>query len=119
MKELGEIFKTKRRDIAIRINRMVDLLQPFKDFAYYDCKQQGSCSIKYVLPALTSTSYNGMEIANGGQASLKYLWMIHGKDGKKASAEEVEKVRADLEKYCQLDTQAMIDVLDVLKKSEK
>ncbi|MEK6885598.1 MAG: DUF2779 domain-containing protein [Nanoarchaeota archaeon] len=118
MEELGEVFRSKRKDIAIRINRMVDLLQPFKDFSYYDCKQQGSCSIKYVLPALTGKSYSGMDIANGGQASLKYLWIIHGdKDGKRATPEEVAKVREDLEKYCGMDTGAMIVVLEKLKES--
>jgi hypothetical protein len=120
MEELKEIFKDKQKEIAMIIKRMKDLIVPFRSFHYYDCKQSGSCSIKDVLPALTGKSYEGMEISEGMQASLKYLWIIHGsrKEGEKpATKEEVKKVREDLEKYCGLDTQAMIDVLDVLRKS--
>ena len=120
MLEYADISKPNASWIKKATKRMIDLLVPFRNFDYYDSKQQGSCSIKYVLPALTDTSYKGMEIANGSQASLRYLYITHG-DGsdKKASKEEIAKVRADLEKYCGLDTQAMIDILDKLKESVK
>jgi len=116
MEELAEVFKKDAKAVALIIKRMVDLLVPFRNFDYYDCKQQGSCSIKYVLPALTGKSYEGMDIANGGQASLSYFYSIHGLNGKSASESEVKKIRADLLKYCGLDTMAMIDVLKVLRE---
>lgn len=117
LNKLAEFMPKEKEAVSSITKRMVDLIIPFRSFFYYHPKQQGSCSLKYVLPALTGKSYEGMDIANGGQASLKYLWIIHGdKDGKKASSEEVAKVRADLEKYCGMDTEAMIDVLDVLKR---
>jgi hypothetical protein len=118
MEELKEVFKDKQKDIAMIIKRMKDLIVPFKSFDFYSPKQQGSCSLKAVLPALTGKSYEGMEIGQGMQASLRYLYIIHGdKNGKKASEEEVKKVRADLEEYCGQDTMSMIDVLNVLQKS--
>ena len=99
------------------IKRMVDLLKPFRDFCYYHPKQKGSCSIKKVLPALTSKGYKGMEIAEGRTASLKYLYITHGAyDGTRATPEEARKIREDLEKYCCLDTEGMVWIVDELRK---
>ena len=99
---------------------MVDLLVPFRNFDYYDRKQEGSASIKYVLPAMSDLTYKGMEIANGSQASIQYAYITHGKiDGTKAKKDEIKKVRDDLKKYCGLDTEAMIVILEKLKEKAK
>jgi len=120
LKELAGLLPKENKTVDEFIKRMVDLLVPFRNFDYYDSKQHGSASIKYVLPALTKVTYKGMEIANGGQASLRYLFIIHGSyDGKKANKEEIKKVREDLEKYCCLDTEAMIMILDKLNEVVK
>ena len=117
LKEIGEFLPKEKKLADKLIKRMVDLLIPFRNFDYYDRKQEGSASIKYVLPAMTDMSYKGMEIANGAQASIRYAYIIHGDiKGNKANEEEVLKVRQDLEKYCALDTEAMIQVLEKLKK---
>ena len=90
--------------------RMVDLWKPFKDRLIYSPKQQGSASIKDVLPAFTSLNYNEMEIANGGEAMEIYLNFIKGK--------EVDKVKMidDLLSYCKLDTYAMVELVRVLRQ---
>jgi len=93
--------------------RFMDLLVPFKKLYYYNPAQEGSASIKYVLPAMTTTSYEGMEIADGGTASLEYERVTFDK---KVDEKEKQRVRNALEKYCQLDTQAMVDVLEKLKQ---
>jgi len=93
--------------------RFIDLLTPFRSLNYYNPKQEGSASIKYVLPALTGTSYAGMEIADGATASREYERVTFGSN---IEAKDRQKVRDALEKYCQLDTQAMIDVLEKLKE---
>jgi len=116
LKELAELFPKYKTFTDSVIKRMADLLVVFREFNYYHPKQKGSCSIKYVLPALTGKSYEGMEIANGGDASLDYLYITHGTNGKKASKEEVLKVRKDLEKYCGLDTEGMVWILERLKE---
>ena len=98
------------------INRMVDLLVPFRGFAYYHPSQKGSASLKYVLPALTGVTYENFEIANGSQASLTYLFITHGSyEGEKASTKEIKETRANLEKYCGQDTEGMIKVLEKLE----
>jgi len=119
LKEIGEFFPLEKESVKNLIERMVDLLIPFRNFDYYDRKQEGSASIKYVLPALTNMTYKGMEIANGMQASIKYAYITLGDiDGNKASKEEVKKVRDDLKKYCKLDTEAMIQVLNKLREDK-
>jgi len=45
-----------------------------------------------------------MEISNSNDASIKFYTVTYGE----ATGEERNKVRADLEKYCALDTEGMI-----------
>jgi len=117
LNEIAEFLPKYKPWVNQTIKRMVDLLKPFRDFSYYNPKQKGSCSLKKVLPALTGKSYQGMEIAEGGTASLRYLYSVHGAyDGTKASPEEVKKIREDLEKYCCLDTEGMIWIADKLRE---
>ncbi len=112
LKELALEFPEYKKFADLTIKRMADLYAVFRNFYYYHPKQKGSASIKYVLPALTGKSYEGMDISNGGDASLNYLYITHGKAGK----EEVLKVRKDLEKYCSLDTEGMVWILEKLRE---
>jgi hypothetical protein len=93
-------------------NRFVDLLVPFKAFSYYHPEQHGSASIKAVLPALTGKSYAGLEIKEGGTASLEYLRVTFGK----VTEKERQKVRKQLEEYCAMDTEGMIDIVQELQR---
>lgn len=117
LKEIGEFFPLEKEHVDKIIARMIDLLIPFRNFEYYNRKQEGSASIKYVLPAMTDMTYKGMEIANGGQASIRYAYITHGDiKGNKAKKGEIKKVRDDLKKYCALDTEAMVKILGGLKE---
>ena len=93
--------------------RFVDLLVPFRKFHYYHPAQEGSASIKSVLPAMTGTSYEGMEIVEGGAAALEYERVTFGNN---VEEKERQRIRRALEEYCQLDTQAMVDVYKALEK---
>jgi hypothetical protein len=92
--------------------RVIDLLTPFRNFSYYHPDQEGSASIKAVLPALTGKGYDGMAIADGGAASREYLRVTFGE----VTDEERETVRRQLEKYCALDTGGMILIIEALQK---
>ena len=92
--------------------RFVDLLQPFRAFHYYHPDQQGSASIKSVLPALTGSGYEGMEIADGGTASQEFLRITFGD----VPARERQTVRKRLEEYCKKDTMAMVEVVEAIEK---
>jgi hypothetical protein len=94
--------------------RFMDLIAPFRGFSYYDPKQMGRTSIKNVYPALTGGSYEGLEIGDGGTASSEYARVMFSEG---ISPDDKKRVLRGLEEYCKLDTQAMIDILQVLKKS--
>jgi hypothetical protein len=96
-------------------HRFVDLLVPFKSFYYYHPDQCGSASIKAVLPALTGKSYKGLEIVEGGIASLEYLRVTFGNVDEK----DRQKVRRDLETYCALDTEGMTLIVEKLTELSK
>jgi hypothetical protein len=91
-------------------DRFVDLLAPFQKFAYHHPDQQGSASLKRVLPPLTGMSYADLEIADGSTASSEYLRVI----STEVDAIERAEVLAQLEDYCSLDTLGMVEVVEKL-----
>jgi hypothetical protein len=93
-------------------SRLVDLLQPFRTFACYGPGQNGSASMKAVLPALTGRGYEHLEIQEGGTASLEFL-RVHFKE---VSEAERQRVRRRLEEYCSQDTEGMIWMIAALRK---
>ena len=93
-------------------DRIIDLLAPFRSFHYYDARQKGSASIKNVLPVLTGTNYDHLDISDGMDASLAFLDVI----ANNVTEKEEIKIREDLEKYCALDTEGMIWIVDKLKE---
>lgn len=112
LKELAGAFPEEQSWINNVIGRMVDLLDPFKAFHYHHPEQNGSASLKSVLPVLTGQTYKGMNIEEGDEASRNFVnTFIKGQDVKNKDA-----VRKDLEDYCRLDTQAMIDIVKKLSE---
>lgn len=92
--------------------RLVDLLVPFRTFAYYHPGQLGSASLKSVLPAVTGgPGYEELDIKDGGTASWEYLRVTFGNAG----PEETARVRKQLEEYCGLDTEGMIRIISALE----
>ena len=69
-------------------------------------------SLKKVLPAVTGRGYEEMGIGAGMDASIAYERITYGG----ATQEEISKVRADLLKYCKLDTEGMIWIVERLKE---
>jgi hypothetical protein len=94
------------------VGRLKDVGDPFKKYHYYHPDQKGSWSIKKVLPALTGKGYSEMNIGKGDDASALFVYSIFGD----ASSKEVAKIRSDLLKYCKLDTEGMIWIVDALKE---
>lgn len=87
--------------------RIKDLWDVFKGFYYYDPKQKGSASIKKVLPVLSNLKYDDLEIKGGASASLEYERVTYGQVEEK----ERLKVREALERYCELDTLAEVEIV--------
>ncbi|HUD44838.1 MAG TPA: DUF2779 domain-containing protein [Patescibacteria group bacterium] len=92
--------------------RIVDLMIPFSSDWYVHKDFGGSASIKKVLPVLvTELSYKELGIHEG--AGAQRLWMEALLDGKRDS--EKEQILGDLEKYCKLDTLAMVEIYKQLR----
>ena len=93
------------------IDRIVDLMVPFRERWYYTPEMQGSYSIKKVLPALVpKLSYDNLDIKGGGVASSTFSQMIQG-----TFEGDVEQTRKHLLAYCKMDTLAMVEILKKIK----
>jgi len=112
LKELNETYHDYKEWADNVSGRMKDLLDIFKSFAYYHPNQQGSASIKNVLPVLAEKNYKGMEISNGEDASLAFLEMTYGN----VSEEQRKRIRDNLERYCCLDTEGMLLIVEKIKE---
>lgn len=92
--------------------RIIDLMVPFSTGTYVHKDFMGSASIKKVLPVLIpELSYQNLDIHGG--ATAQRLWMDVALRGKRQ--DEKEKIFADLLKYCELDTWAMVRIYQFLK----
>lgn len=108
--ELVKLFPEYKAPLIDIINRLKDLMIPFQQKWYYAPEMMGSYSIKNVLPALVpEMDYSNLTIASGGVASNTYAQLAMGKyEG------DVAQLRKDLLAYCELDTLAMVKILDKL-----
>ena len=83
---------------------------PFQQKWYYTPEMRGSYSIKYVLPALVpELSYNDLPIKEGATASNTFLSMVN-----ETFEGDEEETRRQLLEYCELDTYAMVKILEKL-----
>jgi len=95
-------------------NRIFDLLPVLKQ-QYYHPDMKGSWSIKKVLPCLVpELSYAALgSVQDGTQAQAVYLDIINGG----LTKTEQESRRVDLLNYCQLDTLAMVKIVEKICSS--
>jgi len=113
LRELAAGFPTQAEFLLRLVDRFQDLIVPFRSFWWHDARQHGSCSLKYVLPAVTGKTYEGMEIAEGGQAAREFQRVVFGD----VTPDEKQRVLSALLTYCAQDTQALLDVLGVLREA--
>jgi len=94
--------------------RMFDLMRIFSDGLYVDADFHGSASIKAVLPALVGEGgYEELLIGKGDEAMMAWVEIVH----EMVVEEQVERVREELLKYCELDTLAMVRNLEFLQEA--
>jgi hypothetical protein len=108
--ELAERFP-HLSDALLAINsRIVDLL-PIARERYYHPSQQGSWSIKKVLPAVVpELRYDALDgVQDGGMAMDAFLEAIHPD----TSASRKAGIETQLLAYCKLDTYAMVRLWQV------
>lgn len=89
-----------------------DLMKIFSDKLYIHPDFKGRSSIKKVLPVLVpELSYKDLGIGDGMTATIKWFRAVKWET---LSAEERETTFYDLEKYCELDTVAMVEIFSHL-----
>ena len=93
--------------------RLVDALPLVRDHVYHPAFG-GSFSLKSVLPALVpGMGYEGLEIPNGGVASVKLRRLLFDDD---VSPAEREQTRQALLQYCAVDTLGVVRLLERLRE---
>lgn len=113
IEEMQRDFPQYADSLQSVINKMYDLIIPFKKDLYRTQTMEGSSSIKKVLPALCpECSYDTLAIADGMAASNAFLDLYYCDD-----AATVQQTRQHLLDYCHLDTLAMVKILEVLYSS--
>lgn len=104
--ELAERFADLAPALLAINARVVDLL-PIARNRYYHPDQQGSWSIKKVLPTLAQLDYSQLDgVKDGGLAQEAYLRAIDPACGE----EDKAQIRRQLLAYCKLDTLAMVAI---------
>jgi hypothetical protein len=101
-------------EYAAKIEKIIantrDLAAPFRSYHVYRWEQQGSYSLKNVLPAMVPDfNYDHLDVQNGGMAMDAYAAMNQTDD-----PDEISKIRQSLLEYCKLDTLAMVKILERL-----
>lgn len=114
IRDLAALYPDLQDHLMNIHDNIKDIMIPFQKRWYYTKEMEGSYSIKYVLPALypdePSLDYHNLEgVHNGGEASNTFLAM------QKMGKDELEKWREHLLRYCELDTFAMVKVLEKLQ----
>jgi hypothetical protein len=112
LKECCELLPEFKPWLRKVMPRVVDLLLPFRGFRYHHPNQNGSNSMKSVLPALTGKGYEKLAIQEGNTAGREFLRVTFGQ----VTSAERRRVRQDLQEYCGLDTLGMIQIVDQLKR---
>jgi hypothetical protein len=107
LRELAERLTELERPLMAISERIVDLL-PITRNHYYHPSQEGSWSIKKVLPAIVpELSYHALDgVQDGGMAMEAYLEAIQPG----TTAARRDEIRLQLLEYCKLDTYAMIGI---------
>ena len=115
LKEIARDFPEYASIIEPLLDRIVDLMVPFRKKHLYLPEMKGSYSLKAVLPVLVpDLSYSDLEIQEGGLASIAYERLYF-----KENPSAIQKTRQELLTYCQLDTWAMVKLLEVLMRNKE
>ena len=112
--ELAERFPENREALLAINARIVDLL-PIARERYYHPSQQGSWSIKAVLPAVVpELNYRDLDgVQDGGMAMEAFLEALHPQ----TTSERKHLIRDHLLAYCKLDTYAMVRLWQVFSNN--
>jgi hypothetical protein len=114
LNNLAKDFQKDAIHLESIVENMLDLAEPFQKKHYYLPQMKGKHSIKIVLPLLVPEmheAYKKLEfVQNGGDAMSIYPRLKQMDKDKRAAHKKA------LLEYCQLDTLAMVKVLEKLRE---
>ena len=113
IEDLAAIFPDLSEQLMYIYDGIKDLIVPFRQGFYYSKAMGGSNSIKSVLPAMFPDDpvldYSKLSLIHHGGDAMDAFTTLHEKP-----PEEIAEIRAALLAYCQLDTLAMVKILERL-----
>jgi hypothetical protein len=106
--EMAEMFPEYAAFFEEMNERTVDLMKIFSDNLYVHPEFKGRSSIKKVLPVVVpEMSYASLGIGDGMTATISWSRAVRWEA---MDADTRQKIFDDLEKYCELDTLAMVEI---------
>lgn len=111
---MAQLYPALARDLRALNHRMLDLAGLVKE-SFFHKGFHGSYSIKVVLPTLVPDmrTYTSLTIHNGDEAAIALVRVLTDDD---MPPGERDRIRRDLLGYCQLDTEAMVEVWHALER---
>jgi hypothetical protein len=114
LKSLANQFNQYKEHLLNISNNIVDLAIPFQKRNYYLPEMRGKYSIKIVLPLLVpemEQAYKNLNLIHNGSEAMQAFSVL----GNMQDKDEVLRYRGALLDYCELDTLAMVKILNVLR----
>lgn len=111
---LATSFPQYEKELLHIASQIEDLMTPFGSRHYYHYKQNGSHSIKVVLPALVpqmESAYKELNLVHNGGEAMECFAALES-----MPKETQEEYRKALLAYCKLDTLAMVEIIKALEK---
>jgi hypothetical protein len=116
LRNLQERFPELADQLQCIIDRLFDLYQPIKEH-YFHRDLQGGHSIKKVLPTVVpELNYADLvDVQDGMMAQQAYLEIIN----KETTPERKQSLIGSLSKYCEMDTFAMVKLVQNLSRTDE
>lgn len=114
IERLAASFPQYEKELLHIASQIEDLMTPFGSRHYYHYKQNGSHSIKVVLPALVpqmESAYKELSLVHNGGEAMECFAALES-----MPKEKQEEYRKALLAYCKLDTLAMVEIVKALEK---
>lgn len=114
IERLAASFPQYEKELLHIASQIEDLMTPFGSRHYYHYKQNGSHSIKVVLPALVpqmESAYKELSLVHNGGEAMECFGALESMPKEK----QIEYRKALLA-YCKLDTLAMVEIIKALQE---
>ena len=112
LREAAEAYPEFEPWVSQIAERTLDLLEPFRRFHYYHPSQQGSASLKAIMPLLAGRGYEALAIRSGMAAVAAFMQSCAAE----TSEADRARLRRELLEYCGTDTEGMLGVCESLAR---